>query len=435
MLQQNTHAIQRLHARIRDAASSHFRTSLFLDHRSPTYIPYEIQYTPLDYSDSEQCDDILDNLYVVNGLYVTNTWHGFGDLLLPLTTLMHDPCFSPLNVNMDLIIGTEDRNYTYFWDASSAPSTEQCSSSSSSSWSLPQHATHCSSSSYIPYRDAYIMSSFQTNPDIFTTGYQFFLSQHSVQDADERVFPHISHIEEIPKSRILCIKDAIIGMPWYYQIDGSAAHKVDSDRSEWEKHRLNGYLLYIESILIAASSSIHLTHKRADYMVPYSKYQKLKLLFVKQLQSLGVVMEDTQTGTTPLSKSQWFTDPIIPVGTKSDVINHEEWLSQHPSYLDAALNDPYVRRTRKRVQAETGSAYVSDRGRPFNDEELHSYVNHEHRLRLRIISRTSRLFVNQSVLIRTAQDIGFDVTVQDFSRMTSVTGRTQDVIQTCILQR
>ena len=94
MARQNSDAVLRLLAQSQTAEGASF-LSTGLHNPDLTSIPVEVSYEPLDYADPQQCAVRVDHEYVVDSRWTGNAWHTFGDWMVPLQSLLHDPCFPP----------------------------------------------------------------------------------------------------------------------------------------------------------------------------------------------------------------------------------------------------------------------------------------------------------------------------------------------------
>ena len=457
MLQQNTRAVrQLLHQTTRAGFGAHAATAMMgMIHRFdlPTFLPIDIEHTPLDYNNPDQCAQVVDHEYILTAVLSQIAWHAFGDYALPTFTMLHDPCFFPLDVPISLLRGV---NGSYYHNSMDSELRSTCPLSPAA---LP-HASHCRPD-FDPYRDARIMASEGADATLFRdNGYQYFMSQHSMNDgrgvkqrlAPMDPLPVVTDVETSKSIPSICIKDAVVGVPWYYVMDMFTWQRVDEDRSEWEKFRMNEHLLAVESAVhqYAVKKGVEgIQQLRKPRMVEYDEWHKLKQKFVRSCAARNISLD-----TAHLPFKEGFIKPAIaPVGWMPP--SHEEWLQANPTRLSAALLQPQVNISRFNRVIDSGSAYTAPRGRPFNDSEVErisdsiAFYNPAHvqhaairfkygfvqgsevsvnvsdfmprPLRMLILSRrNSRSIVHESEWMAVGQSLGFDMAARDFSALVSM---------------
>ena len=450
MLQQNANALHKLVRQSRTSllpASDPPVTSLLataLHTLLLSYIPVDVEYGPLDYADPAQCAQVVDHEYILDSKWLSNPWHTFGDWIVPAATLLHDPCFFPLDVPLSALAAPAD-GHSWYWN-SSAYATHNDSAACPS---CPLPHARASRPDWVPARDARLLAGGQAADHLLSTEHRWFLSQHRHDDkgsvmfgplAEGAVLPQVSSVASSRSIPSVCIKDAVVGVPWYFLFPTWTFVSMDADREEWEMYRLSQHLDHMDSALqqwAQQAGQDPLTELRRARMVDLPTFRSLHAAFLAKLRQRGVA-----TDTASLPAGQWIGQDIRPLGWLPP--SHEEWLTRHPQYDGSEADDPSLARLRRHRWAGDGPAapvFAAERGRPFNDAEVddlldriafHSPAHALHadvqrrfegkgtprRLRLLVVDRQRSRFLRHVDAVREAAEAaGFEAVVAEFDAL------------------
>jgi len=410
MMEYNTRSLQRLHAQLSRVAhvmpnvGTAFRTNAMGEHDGRYYIGVDIEYGDVDYDNKEQCNHVMDHAYIMEGMWTHNVWHRVCDYAMPFHSLMYDPCFFPLPID---------------------PMTGNVQS---------DRAPHN------PFTDANIIvrdyTQFGEQP--WDTGLEIFWSNFTKDwqpRARGQALPRIWTVPATQQSGPVCIKDAVIGMPWYFVPDNFITDGPDPTRIEWEKYRMNQFLTKIEFGVDKAriSQSLKpLTTTRVGRFVSPKKHRELWREFVAALELNNI--HDHIDGIRAMNKStEWWRESSPPPRA---AIPYEDWLKQQPKQnVDervkrglAELPRPFkpeqvaaIKSTIDNVDLNNLTIYYHHLA-PFqisdNLPALSTGAPNSHKkLRCLLIARqpgVTRSYVDRNATAFGIRNAGFDVEVADF---------------------
>ena len=439
MLQANTHALYRL---VHQSATPTLGSFLATGLHNPdlTSIPLTISHTPLDYADPTQCAQVVEHEYVVDSKWTGNAWHTFGDWIMPLATLLHDPCFFPLDVPVAALQGVEGERGKAEWYWNTTRYDRVGEGVDEARPPLP-HA-RLRREGWVPRRDSRLLSGPQAQDHILATEHRHFTSVHRTADPGPSFLAPLSPgtplpaVSSVNSSRTLgavCIKDVVVGVPWYYVLPTWTFLDLDVDRLQWEQHRMGQHLQRLDDVIndFAHRTERPLVGGRRERMVGPEQYELLKARLDAHLSKRGMPV------TPPPLPAEWYGKDIGPMGWVPP--SHSAWLAAHPEYEGKEEVDPWLRRLAPHRQA-TGGVFRAEVGRSFSEEEadalleraayhhaahpLHAEVKRKveeekrevpPRLRLLLLDRRRSRFVRHVEVVKaTAEAVGFSVTTTDF---------------------
>ena len=447
MLQHSTHSLLRLVHQTTTTPTLPPSLSTGLMNPDLNFLPLTVDLTPLDYADPVQCAEVVDHEYVVDSRWTANAWHTFGDWIVPLATLLHDPCFFPLDVPMEALQGKGVRGgegegkEEWYWNTTRYDREGEGGVEEGRRPPLP-HA-RLRREGWVPRRDSRVLSGPQAPDHLLATEHRHFISQHRTADPGPTFLAPLSPgsplppISSVNSSRTLgpvCIKDAVVGVPWYFLLPTWTFIGLDADRREWEQYRMEEHLRRMDEVIDEFARRIEAKEvgwRGEGRMVRVEEYGRLRARLDAHLVQRGMPV------TPPPLPVEWFGQDIGPLGWVPP--SHKQWLAAHPQYKGSEEADRWLRRLAPHRQA-TGGVFRADVGRPFTEEEadalleraayhhadhpLHAGVKRRvaeerrevpSRLRLLLLERRRSRFLRHVEMVKaTAEAVGFSVTVVDF---------------------
>ena len=179
--------------------------------------PFELSETWLDYNNATHCTHFIRHAYLIDQSIIDNYWHSFMDLLLPVYSLVRDPCFYPPPIDLS-------DNHLERSEGVSQPADL--------------------GDTLFPPESVLILG----EADIGAK--RFGLARFVLDDLEVDSFPR-KRGQTIPaawtrsaaaQSGTLCIQDLIVGIPWFFHGVQYPTDRPDPDRMEWEIHRMNEFV-------------------------------------------------------------------------------------------------------------------------------------------------------------------------------------------------